>query len=346
MSSVHPRPAATALDGKPPRPAWSFAWRTLMRGLRVDARAQMAAVQLAAIGASLALLLLEGRMQGPGDIGFSIVIVVGIGLLRVLTAGVSLAMSTLLIEPIGSVLLLAGTGGPLSPFLPMAVGGIWWAALSPRGTRIRPFRIVKGSGTLKLEPGQEVELGTKRPTWLVYGVSMAAAYALLVMPPAMRDGLVTEAFEDAIVLGGVWLLAELSVFAGRRRATDIVPSAAAPAASGDPVGPMPLEATAVQSLEPATTMAYVASLELAPTTEHVGLTPGESHLLACLALGMSNRQIADLLQVSAGSVRYRLTLLYRTLGVDGRARAVERAREMQLAIPIDQRGTASLETDS
>lgn len=299
----------------------------------------MAVVQLAAIGASLGLLLLEGRMQGPGDIGFSIVIVVGIGLLRVLTAGVSLAMSTLLIEPIGSVLLLAGTGGPLSPFLPMALGGIWWSTLSPRGTRIRPFRIVKGSSTLRLEPGQEIELGTRRPTWLVYGVAMAASYALLVVPPAMRDGLVTETFEDAIALGAVWLLAGLSVFAGRRRAADIGPSAAAPAASGDPVG-MPVKATAVQSLEPSTTLAYVASLELAPTMEHVGLTPSESHLLACLALGMSNRQIADLLQVSAGSVRYRLTLLYRTLGVAGRAQVLERAREMQLTIPIDQRGTA------
>jgi DNA-binding CsgD family transcriptional regulator len=306
----------------------------------MDARAQMAVVQLAAIGASLGLLVLEGTLQGPGTIGFSIVIVVGIGVLRVLTAGVSLAMSTLVIEPIGIVVLLAGTGGPTSPFLPMALAGIWWSALSPRGTRERPFRIVRGSGALRLEPGQEVEVGTKRPTWLVYGVSMAASYALLVVLPAVRDGVVTEALEDAFVLGGVWLLAELSVFAARRRVVDNGPSPATPAAADDSGGRQPSDASAVHQLEPPTTVEYVASLELAPLTEHAGLTPIESHLLACLALGMSNRQIADLLQVSHGTVRYRLTRLYRSLDAHGRDEAVSRARQLGIALPIDLRGTA------
>jgi ATP/maltotriose-dependent transcriptional regulator MalT len=55
---------------------------------------------------------------------------------------------------------------------------------------------------------------------------------------------------------------------------------------------------------------------------------------------MTNRQIADVMQVSDGRVRYRLTLLYRTMKVEGRAKAVERAREMRITIPIDLRSTA------
>ena len=274
----------------------------------------MAAVQLAAIGASLGLLVLQGTLQGPGNTGFSIVIVVGIAALRVLTAGVSLAMSTLVIEPIGGVVLLAGTGGPTSPFLPIALSGIWWAALSPRGRHIRPFRIVRGSGILRVERGQQVEVGANRPTWLVYGVSLAASYALLVVLPAMREGLVAEAFEDAIVLGGAWLLAELAARAARRGVADAVPSAPA-------------------------TAEHVAPVGLASTADTVHLSRIESHLLACLAWGMSNRQIADRLQVSQGTVRYRLTRLYRSLGVHARDEAVSRARELGIALPTDLRGT-------
>jgi DNA-binding CsgD family transcriptional regulator len=55
---------------------------------------------------------------------------------------------------------------------------------------------------------------------------------------------------------------------------------------------------------------------------------------------MTNRQIAELMQVSPGRVRYRLSLLYRTLGVNGRAQAVERAANQKVSIPIDQRGTS------
>ena len=202
----------------------------------------------------------------------------------------------------------------------------------------------------RVEPGQEVEVGARRPTSLVYGVSLAVSYTLLLALPALRDGLVTEAVEDAIVLGGVWLLAELFVLAARRREADTAASAPAlpaddaPAEVGPPdaaaVSPDLMETEVLEPAKPVTTAEYVASVEIAPATEHVELTPIESHLLACIAIGLSNRQIAELLQVSQGTVRYRLTRLYRSLDVHGRAEAVDRARQLGMALPIDLRGTA------
>jgi DNA-binding CsgD family transcriptional regulator len=53
-------------------------------------------------------------------------------------------------------------------------------------------------------------------------------------------------------------------------------------------------------------------------------------LLAYLMLGLTNQQIADAASVSEATVRYRLTPLYRTLGVRGRKAAAERARELGL----------------
>ena len=277
-------------------------------------RLKMALVQVAAVLASLALLVIDGSQWAGVEISFSVVVLLGLGLLRVLTAGVSLATSTLLLEPFGVVIMLSGTGGAASPFLPMALGGIWWAARSGRGRPVRAFRIVRESRALRLDEGTEVEVGHERPTSLVYGMALAVAYSLLIVPVALLDGIVAEAVEDGIVLAAGWLLAEMAVRSGRA-------SAAVTQASATPI-PAPAD------------------------DEPLNFGPTESHLLACLALGLTNRQIADVMQVSVGRVRYRLTLLYRTLGVDGRAQAVARARAMQSTIPIDLCGTASQETNS
>ena len=273
---------------------------------------EIALVQAAAVGASLALLLAGSKWVG-GDITLSIVVLVGLGLLRTLTAGASLATSTLLLEPFGVAVFLSGTGAAASPFLPMALAGIWWAARSPRGRHVRAYRILRGSGGMKLDSGAEVEIGADRPTTLVYGIAMAIAYGLLVVPVAVRDGMAAEAIEDGLVLLAGWLMAEVAVRSVR----------AAGAVRQAPAKPIPARADAELKLDPV-----------------------ESHLLACLAVGLTNRQIAEVMQVSVGRVRYRLTLLYRTLGVEDRAQAVERAREMQVTIPIDQRGTGSPEADS
>ncbi len=62
----------------------------------------------------------------------------------------------------------------------------------------------------------------------------------------------------------------------------------------------------------------------------LGLTASQTELIPYLMLGMSNQEIADALSVSEATVRYRLTRLYRCLGVKGRKAAAERARELGL----------------
>jgi DNA-binding CsgD family transcriptional regulator len=62
----------------------------------------------------------------------------------------------------------------------------------------------------------------------------------------------------------------------------------------------------------------------------MGLTALQAELLAYLMLGLSNQEIADATQVSEATVRYRLTGLYRILGVSGRKQAAARARDLGL----------------
>lgn len=56
----------------------------------------------------------------------------------------------------------------------------------------------------------------------------------------------------------------------------------------------------------------------------------QAELLAYLAMGLTNQEIADATKVSEATVRYRLTGLYRALGVRGRKAAVARAHEIGL----------------
>jgi LuxR family maltose regulon positive regulatory protein len=62
-----------------------------------------------------------------------------------------------------------------------------------------------------------------------------------------------------------------------------------------------------------------------------GLTVIQAELLAYLVLGLTNQEIADATKVGVPTVRYRLTRLYRALGVSGRQAAAMRARELGLS---------------
>jgi DNA-binding CsgD family transcriptional regulator len=53
-------------------------------------------------------------------------------------------------------------------------------------------------------------------------------------------------------------------------------------------------------------------------------------------LGLTNQEIADATKVSVPTVRYRLTRLYRMLGVPGRKAAIAAAREFGLAASLDE----------
>jgi len=60
------------------------------------------------------------------------------------------------------------------------------------------------------------------------------------------------------------------------------------------------------------------------------LTPREEEILNCLGTGMSNRQIAGHLTVSINTVKWYVRQVYNKLGVNNRAEAVARARDLGL----------------
>jgi DNA-binding NarL/FixJ family response regulator len=68
----------------------------------------------------------------------------------------------------------------------------------------------------------------------------------------------------------------------------------------------------------------------------LGLTADQIELLGYLLLGLGNHQIADAVGRSEATVRYRLTGLYRALGVKGRRAAVQRARELGIDSLVDR----------
>jgi LuxR family maltose regulon positive regulatory protein len=60
------------------------------------------------------------------------------------------------------------------------------------------------------------------------------------------------------------------------------------------------------------------------------LTERENEVLALMALGLSNRQIADQLTIAIGTVKAHLHSIYEKLGVHGRMQAAARARDLCL----------------
>ena len=65
------------------------------------------------------------------------------------------------------------------------------------------------------------------------------------------------------------------------------------------------------------------------------LTMREQEVLSMIAGGMSNREIADELVVTVGTVKWHITQLYKKLGVRNRVQAIVRARELNLIVSGD-----------
>lgn len=61
---------------------------------------------------------------------------------------------------------------------------------------------------------------------------------------------------------------------------------------------------------------------------HLGLEVRETEMLGFLVMGLTNQEVADALSISEATVKYRLTRLYRRLGVRRRAEAIALARSM------------------
>jgi DNA-binding CsgD family transcriptional regulator len=271
-----------------------LSWDTRVGPLRSDdPRLRTLVAHLGAIAAALVILAIQG--PGPMSVGQAMVAVaigLGLSLLHMLNVKRRLAVSSLVLDAVGMVLLLMGTGAPTSPFYVLALAGVWWAAHVPRPR----------SG-------------------LIYGVAFAVAYALLVVPQALRDHTLVEAFENGSVLLVVAFLSDWFVRVDRR-ALELNDALRAPRFGSEHMAIREGLQRALGSMD--------IPLDVVLAAGRVGLTAIQAELLSYLVLGLTNMEIADATQLSEAAVRYRLTRLYRSLGVRGRGEAADRARELGL----------------
>lgn len=306
IDSTHEPLTTPELDTRLSIQQGTFERRLTERRLRVhtrigplnldDPRVRTLVAHLAALAAAVAILVLRG--PGPmsmGQILIAIVIGLGFSLLHVLNVQRRLGLSSLLLDAVGMVVLVMGTGGPASPFYVLALAGVWWAAQVPR-----------------------------RRSGLTYGLAFAAAYVLLIVPQALREHTPASAIGNAAAVIIVAVLSDRFVRVDRRA---LEPHEAPQAP------PFAVEHVAVRNglLLAMGTLAMGTNeiaVDVILAAGRLGLTAIQAELLSYLVIGLSNQEISDATLVSEAAVRYRLTRLYRSLGVRGRREAADRAREL------------------
>ncbi len=242
------------------------------------------------------LLLAAGSPPGTPGIALGLAMFAAFSALRVASVRRTLAVSTLLLDATGTAILVAGTGAPSSAYLFLAFAGAWWAAHVPR----------RHSGA----------------TW---AAGFAFGYVALVMPSAISDSQLVRAVADVAAVAVVGLLADWALRVDARAIAVSEVLAAAPAGAAD----VAIRDGLTRAIGP---MEIPIDVVLAASRE--GLTVTQAELLAYLVLGLTNQEIADATKVSVPTVRYRLTRLYRALGVSGRKAAAARAREIGLAATL------------
>ncbi|HEX3266316.1 MAG TPA: LuxR C-terminal-related transcriptional regulator [Candidatus Limnocylindrales bacterium] len=231
-------------------------------------------------------------MTAPATIA-GLWILAGLTFLHCVTVRRPVKLTTVAVDAIGTALLVAGTGAPDSPFLLLAVAGSWWAVNLPR-------------------PRGGFE----------YVAFFLMAYAILVLGVAWREGSVARLFESGLMLAMLAGLAHRYVRVDER-AVELSKALRVPAFGPDELEVRQGLARALQAPDLAVDAVIAAG--------HLGLTAQQAELLAHLMIGLTNREIGDAVGVSEACVRYRLTRLYRALGVRRRNEAAQRARQLGLA---------------
>jgi DNA-binding NarL/FixJ family response regulator len=265
-----------------------------------DPRLRTAVAHVAALAAAMVVTAVERPPElsdGQALVVFGVV--VGISVLRTVNVRRRLSVSTLALDAVAMVVLLASTGGAISPFYVVALAGVWWAANVPRPR----------SG-------------------LAYGVAFAAAYVLLIVPQALREQALAAAIENGVVVIIVAFLSDRFVRVDRR-ALELNEALQAP--------PFAAEQVAVRDGLLLALRGMHIPMDVVVAAGRIGLTAIQAELLTYLVMGLSNQEIADATGVSESAVRYRLTRLYRAFGVRGRREAAQFAHELGLAEPAQKR---------
>jgi DNA-binding CsgD family transcriptional regulator len=283
-------------------------WRRRVRlGLRIgpleseDPRLRVGIAHLGALAAALVITALQSTgIAMPGQTFVFFAIVLGVSALRTLNARRRLAFTTIAMDAVGMVLLVAGTGAPGSPFAAFVLAGAWWAAHLPRAH----------SG-------------------LIYAAIFVAAYTLLVGPQALREHELAVAFERLSALVAVAALSDWFVRVDRR-ALELNEALRAPPFAAGTLGVRPRLGRALRTLDVPTHVVIAAG--------HIGLTAIQAELLSYLVLGLTNQEIAEATSLSEPAVRYRLTRLYRAMDVRSRREAAALASELGMA-PRAERAT-------
>jgi len=258
-----------------------------------DPRSTTALAHYAALAASLVIVALHPPSQLAADLPIWAAVVAAFTFLRMATLRRRLATSTVLLDAGGMAVFLAGTNAPGSPFYLFVLAGAWWAA------HVRPPR-----------------------GGLLYGVTFVTAYLLLALPVALHKQSVSVVFTEVTAVIVIGALCDW--FIGLDRRVLVLNEAVRSA----PVG---MERLAIrEGLVRALGSSHVP-VDVVLAAGQLGLTADQAELLSYLVLGLSNLEIADAVGASEATVRYRLTRLYRVLGVRGRHAAASRARELGIS---------------
>jgi DNA-binding CsgD family transcriptional regulator len=270
------------------------ALRSIVRPLR-DPRSHGFAAVLS--GAAIAVAFLLGLFLGPerhaDRFGAGVALSIALVGTRYVALRRDLGAWAVVVDAAACLVLVAATSAPLSEFHFVVLAGVWWAG-----------RLVPNRGAA------------------VFAIAFLVPYALVVLPDSWRRGYLAEAADDLLTVAAIALLVDWFMTVDRRAM-----ALSAAMRTGERLGESPLEVRRRLALAAGESPLPVDTLVIAG---QLGLTANQIELLGYLVLGFGNAQIADAFGRSEATVRYRLTALYRALGVTGRRAAVQRARDLGL----------------
>jgi DNA-binding CsgD family transcriptional regulator len=252
-----------------------------------------ALLSVAAIAAAFLLGLLLGPERHANRFVPGVVISTALVITRYVALRRDLGPWIIPLDAIACFVVVAWTSAPLSEFHFVALAGVWWAG-----------RLVPRRGAA------------------LFAVAFLAPYLVVVLPDGWRRGYLAEAVDDVLTVAAIAVLIDWFMAVDRRA---VALSAAMRTAEARQESPIELRRRLALAAgeSPLPVDALVVAGQL-------GLTANQVELLGYLQLGFGNAQIADAVGRSEATVRYRLTSLYRALGVTGRTAAIERARDLGL----------------